>query len=445
MTAGRTSALGIRRWAHGLAAGVLCCALASAAGCRDEAATATLEGGVGAGVTSVAAAPSLVPEPFAETAERPVPVAKPRPPSPREEAGRRAFFDKSLSTPPGTSCASCHDPRLAFAGDNGSASGVAAGSRPGHFARRNTPSVLYVKYVPAFHFLLEDDDDVNPVPFGGLSWSGRADSVAEFSRLPLFDPDEMNNADDAELAAKVHAADYAGDLAAAFPGAFADPAATVHALGDALQAYLTSEAMAPFTSKFDDYLRHTAKLSDLEMRGLAAFKSAEKGACDGCHKFAERSTRVERSLFTDYGYDAVAVPRNPAIPGNRDPRYNDLGLCERKQTAVPSSKDEWCGFFRTPSLRNVAVRTRFMHNGAFTKLRDVVAFYATRTTDPTRWYPHGARFDDVPAKYQGNVNVQSLPYNRAPKDKPALTDDEIDAIVAFLGTLTDKEYLAVAP
>jgi cytochrome c peroxidase len=445
MTARRTSALAIRRWAHGLTAGVVSCVLASAAGCHEDGATAALEGGVEAGAASAIAAASLVPEPFAETAARAVAVTKPRPPSPREDLGRRIFFDESLSTPPGTSCAGCHDPRLAFAGENGSSRGVAAGSRPGHFARRNTPSVLYVKYVPAFHFLLEDDDDVNPVPFGGLSWSGRADSVAEFSRLPLFDPDEMNNAGDAELAAKVHAADYASDLTAAFPGALADPAATVRALGDALQAYLTSDAMAPFTSKFDDYLRGTAKLSDLETRGLAAFKSAEKGACDGCHKFAERSRRVDRSLFTDFGYDAVAVPRNPAIPANQDPHYNDLGLCERKQTAVPSSKDEWCGFFRTPSLRNVAVRARFMHNGAFTKLRDVVAFYATRTTDPSRWYPHGARFDDVPAKYQGNVNLQSLPYNRAPKDKPALTDDEIDAIVAFLGTLTDREYLNAAP
>jgi cytochrome c peroxidase len=305
--------------------------------------------------------------------------------------------------------------------------------------------VLYMKYVPAFHFALEDDDDVNPAAFGGLSWSGRADSVAEFSRLPLLDPDEMNNASEADIAGKARAADYASDLAALFPGALDNPSATVQALGDALQAYLTSDAMAPFSSRFDDYLRGTAKLSDLEMRGLAAFKSAEKGACDGCHRFVETSRRTERSLFTNFGFDAVAVPRNREVPANRDPHYSDLGLCERKQTAVPSSAPQWCASFRTPSLRNVAVRRRFMHNGAFTNLRDVVAFYATRSSTPSRWYPPGGKFDDVPQRYRANVNVASLPYNRAEGDKPALDDEDIDAIVAFLGTLTDKAYLAAAP
>jgi cytochrome c peroxidase len=199
--------------------------------------------------------------------------------------------------------------------------------------------------------------------------------------------------------------------------------------------------MTPFTSKFDDYLRGTATLTELEMRGVAAFKNPEKGACDGCHRFVETSKRTERSLFTTFGYDAVAVPRNADIPANQDPRYSDVGLCERKQTRVPSSAAQWCGDFRTPSLRNVAVRERFMHNGRFTKLRDVVAFYATRATAPSTWYPQVAKFDDVPAKYRGNVNVPSLPYNRAEGDKAPLDDEDIDAIVAFLETLTDAQYL----
>jgi cytochrome c peroxidase len=357
----------------------------------------------------------------------------------REELGRKIFFDGALSTPPGTSCASCHDPRRAFSGNHGSTRGVAAGSRPGHFARRNTPSVLYMKYVPPFHFAFEDDDDVNPSPFGGFTWSGRADSVAEFARLPLLDSDEMNNASEEVIAGKLRAAGYASAFSAEFPGALDSAPDAVRALGDALQAYLTSDAMAPFTSKFDDYLRGTARLSDLEMRGLAAFKSSEKGACNGCHQLYESSKRGDRSLFTDFGYDAVAVPRNRAIRANQDPGYSDLGLCERKQTSVPSSAPQWCGAFRTPSLRNVAVRERFMHNGAFTKLRDVVAFYATRATTPHRWYP-SAKFDDVPAAYRQNVNVTSLPYNRAEGAKSPLDEEDIDAIVAFLGTLTDAQY-----
>jgi cytochrome c peroxidase len=82
-----------------------------------------------------------------------------------------------------------------------------------------------------------------------------------------------------------------------------------------------------------------------------------------------------------------------------------------------------------------------MHNGAFAKLRDVVAFYATRSTDPSRWYPPHAKFDDLPAKYHDNVNVLSFPYNRREGAPPAFGDEDIDAIVAFLGTLTDAAYL----
>ena len=170
-------------------------------------------------------------------------------PTARERLGKAIFFDASLSNPAGTSCASCHDPRRAFSGNNGSHTGVAAGSRAGHFARRNTPSVLYMKYVPAFHFALEDDDDPAVSPFGGVGWSGRADSVAEFSRLPLLDADEMNGGGEAALAVKARNAPYAAELAREFPGALDHPGTAVGAIGDALQAYLTSDAMAPFSSR----------------------------------------------------------------------------------------------------------------------------------------------------------------------------------------------------
>lgn len=297
-----------------------------------------------------------------------------------------------------------------------------------------------MKYVPGFRFALEDDDDVDESPFGGLGWGGRADSVAEFSRLPLFDADEMNNASDAAVWVKLQKASYAGDLSAAFPGALGGPATAMKALGEALQAFLTSESMSPFTSKFDDFVQGHAQLSPLEMKGLKTFRNPDKGACNACHVVYETWNRPAGSLFTNYGYDALAVPRNRAIPANADPARYDLGLCERKQKKVPSSDPKWCVPFRTPSLRNVAVRERFMHNGIFSTLREAVAFYATRSTDPWHWYPRGEKFDDVPAKYKGQVNVVSLPYNGREGDQPVLDDEDIDAIVAFLETLTDREY-----
>ena len=102
----------------------------------------------------------------------------------------------------------------------------------------------------------------------------------------------------------------------------------------------------------------------------------------------------------------------------------------------------YCGAFRTPSLRNVAKTAPYMHNGVFLTLRDVVSFYATRSTNPERWYGRDANgevepFDDLPEPYKRNVN-RSAPYDRGPGEAPRLDESDIDAIVAFLETLTDR-------
>jgi cytochrome c peroxidase len=353
--------------------------------------------------------------------------------------GRSIFFDRALSEPAGTSCASCHAPERAFSGNHGSSIGVAQGSRPNHFASRSTPSLLYLRYVPRFHFH-QDDDAIQPSAVGGFFWDGRADSIAELVRQPLLNPDEMNNRDAAQIARKIAASRYAADFRSEFGEMADDPQATLMAVGRALEAFLTSEDMAPFSSKYDAYVRGKTKLSSLEARGLKLFKNPDKGNCVSCHRIYDSSKNPERSLFTDFGYDAVAAPRNPHIPANADPEHYDLGLCRRRDARTPTEEDAWCVNFRAPSLRNVAVRESFMHNGVFTRLRDVVAFYATRATNPMRWYRSGVKFEDVPPRYRGQVNVNAIPYNRRAGDDPALTEADVDAIVAFLGTLTDAAY-----
>src|SRR5262249_3178419 len=97
---------------------------------------------------------------------------------------------------------------------------------------------------------------------------------------------------------------------------------------------------------------------------------------------------------------------------------------------------EYCGLFRTPSLRNAGVRRVFFHNGAFHNLRDVVAFYVQRDTNPGKWYGGGDRFDDLPVEFQRNVN-RDPPFGHGRGGAPALTGAEISDLVAFLKTLTD--------
>ncbi len=349
--------------------------------------------------------------------------------------GRRIFFDRDLSEPRGTSCASCHDPTRAFSGDNGSTNGLPRGSRPGRFARRTSPSLLYLRYVPTFRFVQEGDDP-QAAPHGGFFWDGRADSVRALARQPMLNPDEMNNPDAATIAKKIARAPYAAEFAR-LVGASGDPDEALDGAGRAVEAYLTTAEMAPFSSRFDAFARGTGALTPLERRGLALFEASGKGACGACHIVAPKDHDPASSLFTDFGYEAVGLPRNRRAPHRAEP---DLGLCERRDAETPTNDPAYCVSFRTPSLRNVAVRPSFMHNGAFTRLRDVVAFYATRATAPRRWYPSGVLFDDVPARFRGQINVASPPYNRRPGDAPALTDDEIDAVTAFLRTLTDAAY-----
>jgi cytochrome c peroxidase len=371
-------------------------------------------------------------------------VLSPGPARPPEDKalvalGKKIFLDARLSEPPGTSCASCHDPRRAFAGAHGSPLGVPLGSRPDHFARRTTPSVLYLRYRPKFHYFDEDEAPA-PTPYGGFFWDGRSDTIAELVRQPLFNPNEMNAGSPRRLAAKIASAPYAKEFHAAFARA-AGAEAVMRGIGAALEAYLTSDEMTPATSKFDAWVRGEATLTPQEKRGLEAFKDGARGSCAGCHRLNEVSTNPEWTMFTDYGFDAIAVPRNRALPGNRGPGAYDLGLCERKNAQTPSDDGKWCGSFRTPSLRNVAVRDAFMHNAAFKTLREVVTFYANRASSPDRFYRPGARFDDLPPKYRENVNVSSRPYNRPENGKPAMSDVDIDAVVAFLGTLTDAAFV----
>ena len=106
-----------------------------------------------------------------------------------------------------------------------------------------------------------------------------------------------------------------------------------------------------------------------------------------------------------------------------------------------AGKKEYCGLFRTPSLRNVALRRVFFHNGVFHRLDDVVRFYGERDSQPQKWYPRAAngaahKFDDLPAAYQGNVD-RIAPFDRHMGDPPSLSEGDVADIVAFLNTLTD--------
>jgi cytochrome c peroxidase len=364
--------------------------------------------------------------------------------------GKRIFEDATLSEPQGMSCMSCHAPEHAFQGNNGSpVAAVALGSRPGQLGTRKTPTIMYKTYSPAFGFYKDVDDGRDTLEAkGGQFWDGRASDLVEQAAGPLLNPVEMNNPSIEAVVDKVKAGAYA-DMVTSLYGAdvFADPKAAMTKLSAALFAYESSERFAPFSSKFDDYLRGAAKLTPEETRGYKLFVDSKKGNCIACHVGKPDSKDPTDWIFTDFTYDAVGAPRNSAIPANADSAFHDLGLCNRPGLAAMLPKDvkldSLCGAFKVPTLRNVAVTGPYFHNGTFASLRDAVAFYATRDTDPARWYPklpdgRVNKFDDLPESAKANVNTKEVPYDRKPGQPARLNDQEVDALAAFLKTLTDK-------
>jgi len=144
--------------------------------------------------------------------------------------------------------------------------------------------------------------------------------------------------------------------------------------------------------------------------------------------------------FTDRGFVALGAPRNAAIPANADSKYFDLGLCGPLRTDL-AAHTGYCGMFKTPTLRNVATRSVFFHNGVFETLEQVVRFYQQRDVHPELFYPRArnagaAKFDDIPAAYRANVAFDA-PFDSAAAAKPRFTDADAADIIAFLRTLTD--------
>ncbi len=362
--------------------------------------------------------------------------------------GRQMFFDSALSASGRQSCASCHDPKHAYGPPN--ALPVQPGGVDGsRFGFRAAPALAYLHSPIAFtqHFYETEvsggRDDQGPT--GGRTWDGRVNTGHEQALMPLLDPLEMANESREALSERLRRAPYAQQFreAVSAPGedVFADPEAAVGWMGVALATFeQLPQEFHPFSSKYDAWLRDEAQLSAREQRGLALFNDIKKGNCASCHPSISKNPTRSYPAFTDFGYIALGVPRNRALPANRDPAFFDLGLCGPLRTDL-KDRAEYCGLFRTPTLRNVSLRQSFFHNGAIHSLRDAVAFYATRDITPQRWYPRQPdgrieRYDDLPARFRGNVNVE-VPFKPLPDGRPRLTPAEVDDIVAFLKTLND--------
>ena len=365
------------------------------------------------------------------TPAEPPPAARPL--SPLAQLGERIFEDTSLSASGRMACATCHDEAHAFTPANGLPVqlGGAGLDLPG---TRQAPAIRYLALSGPFRF------EADGTPAGGFFWDGRAASLADQAAGPFLNPVEMAMPSRAAVVERLAAAPYADALRALFgPAVFDDVDGAYTRMTLAIEAYEREDvAFAPYSSKYDAFLRGEARLSDQELRGLVLFNAPSKGNCAACHP-SKGSPGGAPPLFTDFTYDALGVPRNPAIPANADPAHFDLGLCGRPEL---QHRRDLCGAFKVPSLRNVAQRKVFFHNARFTSLEEVLHFYVERDTNPERFYPPDGqggvrKFDDLPPELHRNVNVSEPPYDRRPGQPPALDDAEIADVITFLKTLDD--------
>jgi cytochrome c peroxidase len=338
--------------------------------------------------------------------------------APEERLGKLLYFDTNLSTPPGQSCSSCHTPEAGFT-DPDFESPVSQGVLPqSRFGNRNSPTAAYAAFSPDFHY-----DEEEGLYIGGQFWDGRAANLVEQAKGPFLNILEMNNPDKQTVIISIRHAEYA-DLFKEVYGerALDDVEAAYDLVAQAIATFEATDEVNSFSSKFDCFLAGNAILSEQELLGLELFNAEDKGNCAACHP-SEPGPYSDHPLFTDFSYDNLGVPRNPdnpfySLPAAFNPDgedFIDLGL------GGVLGEEEELGKMKVPTLRNIAITTPYMHNGVFTTLHEVVNFYNTRDLPGAGWDP---------PEVSENVNTDEL-------GNLGLTTEEVDAIVAFMETLTD--------
>lgn len=334
----------------------------------------------------------------------------------KEKLGKNLFFDVRLSVPAGQSCADCHSRAAGFNGIGDANIAVYEGAVPHAFGNRNPPAAAYASFSPEFHLDPESQSYV-----GGQFWDGRAKTLKDQAKGPFLNPVEQNNPDMRTVVRQVATSNYA-DLYKKVYGAsvLARTELAYDKIAEAIAAYESSAEVNRFSSKFDLYLAGKVTLTAQEAQGLALFEG--KGKCAQCHPNSA-GPYATKPLFTDYTYDNLGIPRNPDNPFYiTNPNYIDLGLGGVLKKPAENGK------FKVPTLRNIADAAPYGHNGYFKTLREVVDFYNSRDVAGANW-----------PKPEVDENL-----NTAEVGNLGLTDQEIDALVAFMGTLTDG-YLPPNP
>lgn len=348
-----------------------------------------------------------------------------------EGLGKALYFDTDLSKTRSQSCASCHNPDVGFVDPIETRAGRAAslGADGVSIGDRNAPTAAYARFSPPF------GRDGEGRWRGGQFHDGRAATLEDQAGGPPLNPGEMGMPSKAAVVERLREKpSYVAAFARLYGEAtLVDAEAGYAAMTRAIAAFERTDAFAPFDSRYDRYLRGEEKLTDQEELGRVLFFSSQFTNCSSCHRLKGEGG-AEGETFSDYSFHNIGVPENTALRAVNGSRKGavDHGLRANPAAAADPTAD---GRFKVPSLRNVAVTGPYMHNGVFRDLRTVILFYnkynsksAARAIDPETGRTWGR------PEIAANLSVKEL------ESGPALDDRRVDALVAFLKTLTDRRY-----
>jgi len=302
------------------------------------------------------------------------------------ELGRRLFYDTRLSGNNQVSCATCHAQHLAFT--DGRRTGIGVSGKPLAF---NSMSLANLMWGPRHFF-----------------WNGRSASLEEQALMPIQHPDEMDQDLEELLVELASQPEYVRLFAAAYGDISA--ASIASALASFERTLISSN------SRYDQFLRGQTPLSDLEEHGRKLFMahpdvkvSLRGGNCIDCHsQFLTSGFNTLFDGFTNNGLDG-----EEELPP---------GLSE------VTGRQEHRGLFKTPTLRNIALTAPYMHDGRFSSLEEVLDHYNEGIKGSTTLSPVIREAGNEAGSPSDGISLN-------------LTEDEKTAIVAFLHTLTDEQFV----
>ncbi|MFY7741117.1 MAG: cytochrome-c peroxidase [Flavobacterium sp.] len=220
-------------------------------------------------------------------------------------------------------------------------------------------------------------------------YDGASNSIQMLSIVPIHNPVEM----DESLPGIVEKLKQDPQYVRMFEAAFENGQVSSSNILNALAQFMT--VMISADSKYDKYVRNEqgGNLTTQELQGLSLFQTN----CASCHA---------TDVFTDSSFRNNGLPINPSL--------NDLG----RETVTGFDYDRYK--FKVPSLRNIELTAPYMHDGRFGSLQSVLNFYSTGV--------------------QNTQNLDPLLQQHGTLGIP-LTQEQKEAIIAFLKTLTDEKFI----